>query len=122
MNGGRLWQDVDNHAVYGGHLVRDLETNAEYLCSSTHHQMMDPSPVPSAQVLAVAGLTTQKSDGWGVDHDQDPTNLHRDIEAVYFPETDTICFQPHPEFFKPDHECQVLYFGYIEQYLGLKGN
>lgn len=121
MNGGRLWQDVDNHGVYGGHFVQDLETGEMTLCSSTHHQMMDPSPVPSAKVLAVAGRTTYKSDGWGVKHMQDVADTERDIEAVYFPETDTICFQAHPEFYGPDHECQILYFRYIEEYLGLKG-
>jgi len=118
MNGGRLWQDVDNHCQ-GNHYLTDLTTASSVLVSSTHHQMMDPRGVPSHEVLATAGLTKVKRDGWGSNVKQDLTNFDRDVEAVYFPESETLCFQPHPEFFKEDHPCQILYFKYIKDKLSL---
>jgi gamma-glutamyl-gamma-aminobutyrate hydrolase PuuD len=119
MSGGRLWQDVDNHGVNNGHYALDLETGTDVLVSSTHHQMMDPSEVDDAEVLVVAGLTTRKSDGWGNNLKMDQTNLHRDVESVFFPSTQALCFQPHPEFFDPDHPCQALYFDLIKRHLNL---
>lgn len=119
MNGGRMWQDVDNHAVGGGHMLFDHETEESVLVSSTHHQMMDPSPVTNHLVLASASRTSMKSDGWGNNIEQDKDEIGRDVEAVWFPETNTLCYQPHPEFFDENHECQELYFRYIKDYIGL---
>lgn len=119
MNGGRMWQDVDRHAVWGGHDALDLETNTLYDVSSTHHQMMDPSTANSHIILAVAGLSTVKENGEGEVFVQDTKDDRRDVEAVYFPETNSLSFQPHPEFFDPEHDCQRLYFKYIKDHLKL---
>ena len=119
MSGGRLWQDVDNHGCHSGHMALDLDTGVSVLVSSTHHQMMDPSDVEDAEVLVVAGLTNRKSDGWGNNLKQDQADPHRDIEAVFFPDSQALCFQPHPEFFGADHPCQVLYFDLIKRHLNL---
>jgi gamma-glutamyl-gamma-aminobutyrate hydrolase PuuD len=119
MNGGRMWQDVNNHTVGAGHYLIDVDTCVPVQVSSTHHQMMDPTTAGSYRILATSGLCTRRSDGWGNDIISKPGE-EADIEAVYFPETDCICFQPHPEFFDENHECQQLFFRYLDEYLGLK--
>ena len=40
MNGGSLYQDVDNHAIYGTHEAIDILTQEVVDVTSTHHQMM----------------------------------------------------------------------------------
>jgi hypothetical protein len=120
MSGGRMWQDVDNHAVGGTHDLVDLETGEIVPVSSTHHQMMDPSTADAYEILAVAGRSTRKSDGWGnnivVKNSKEDNS---DVEAVFFPNTGCLSYQPHPEFFDPDHPCQKFYFDLIKRHFNL---
>lgn len=120
INGGRLWQDVNNHAIGGEHIALDLDTNEEYPVSSTHHQMMDPSGAEDYSILVTAGLSTRKSDGWGNNVKQDLNSSQRDIEAVFFSQSNSLCFQPHPEFYDNNHPCQRLYFDLIKRHLNLE--
>jgi gamma-glutamyl-gamma-aminobutyrate hydrolase PuuD len=121
MSGGRLWQDVDNHAISGLHDILDLETNEPVAVSSTHHQMMDPSTIEAGEyeILAVAGLTSVKRNGWGSVIKQDKNDHMRDIEAVLFTGSLAMGFQPHPEFFDNSHPCQRYYFDLIKRHFNL---
>lgn len=47
MNGGKLIQDVKNHALYGTHPIIDSTTEKIYEITSTHHQMQFPYKLPS---------------------------------------------------------------------------
>lgn len=47
MNGGKLIQDVKNHALYGTHPIIDTATEKVYEITSTHHQMQFPYKLPS---------------------------------------------------------------------------
>ncbi len=41
-----------------------------------------------------------------------------DVEAVYYESTNSLCFQPHPEFSGPLYEdCRKVFFSFIENYL-----
>jgi hypothetical protein len=41
-----------------------------------------------------------------------------DTEVVLYDEDSlSLCFQPHPEYVNPEHECQRLYFDLINQYM-----
>ena len=42
MNGGKLVQDVDNHAIRHTHSILELNSNNVYEITSTHHQMQYP--------------------------------------------------------------------------------
>ena len=92
MSGGSMHQHTHGHATGINHLIRDSETGEEAMVSSTHHQMMIPSE--DAIVLATADVVD-----WPLGMEQ------RDIEVVYYPHTNALCFQPHPEFFATDHPC-----------------
>lgn len=106
MNGGKLWQHVDNHL--GDHLIRDEITGRDIKVTSTHHQMMRPAE--NGEIVATAAKSTIKQYGasitppgqsrhypegqWtGKTCVEDP-----DVEVVYYPETYSLCFQPHPEY------------------------
>lgn len=97
MNGGEMYQDVDGHAIYGTHECYDIKTGKRHNVTSTHHQMMWASQ--DGEVLATAKEATQLSfvqDGVG--KTLPAHHEHRDVEAVYYSDTMSLCFQPHPEF------------------------
>jgi len=117
MSGGKLYQDVGNHAVYGTHHVTIEDDRFKHLAphgfsvSSTHHQMMMEGP---GEVILAARLSNRKETAEG------PiviTKEERDLEGVFHKETSSFCYQPHPEFFSPGHLCQKIYFQLIEELL-----
>lgn len=92
MSGGEMYQHVTNHC--GDHSITDLETGEVVWVSSTHHQMMKPSS--KGVLVASSGLTGQREWWDGQIFKKDVST--EDIEVVYYPETNCLCFQPHPEF------------------------
>lgn len=92
-NGGSLWQDVDEHV--GDHSILDLITKKPYVVNSLHHQQMRPTD--KAEIIAVTKLARVKArqnHSWHVDNNEDDP----DIEALWYPETKSLCVQWHPEF------------------------
>lgn len=110
MNGGQLFQDVDNHAISTKHKLVDLGSEQEWEVTSTHHQMMAPGP---GIVLGVAHLTTYADQCYGGDVVRQ--QLKHDLEVVQHPLA--LCFQPHPEFYGADttKEC---FQHYLNLFLG----
>lgn len=107
MNGGKMWQDVDNHAISGTH-----EAVCKYwdkvMVSSTHHQMMHPAE--SGEVLVKAGLSTVKLSANGLfDGDGE------DCEVVYYKDTNSLCYQPHPEIVSETHECRKHFLMLVDK-------
>ncbi|AXH71990.1 MAG: putative glutamine amidotransferase [Podoviridae sp. ctbj_2] len=94
MNGGRMYQDVTNHAGFT-HMLEDLSHGKQYMVTSTHHQMM--MPTENAIILGTAkGVTSEREWYDGSIKRQDVDN--QGIEIVYYPETNSLCYQPHPEY------------------------
>jgi carbamoylphosphate synthase small subunit len=117
MSGGSMWQDVDNHAIGGTHAAKYWigEDATEVQVTSTHHQMMRPDF--HGDIFLTARLAMRKEDGY-----QDVANMEKvptDVEGVYYSNTESLCFQPHPEYVDPDHECQKLYFEVLKYYFDL---
>jgi gamma-glutamyl-gamma-aminobutyrate hydrolase PuuD len=127
MNGGKMWQHVDNHGISGGHIANLAGPIGHVVVSSTHHQMMIPAETGEKVILLTANESTLKE----TMHDKLLVRRHvnkdhpdDDVEAIYYPETNSLCFQPHPEYtgFGP---CQEVYFYFINNYLmsgGLTAN
>ena len=116
MNGGRMYQDVDGHAINGNHMMH-LKGGAIVPVTSSHHQMMRPTK--EATIFGVAYISSYKAtatDTIKSEYDDEP-----DIEIVFYPSTRSLCFQPHPEWVDSDHLCQKTYFSLLENVLGLKG-
>ena len=110
MNGGKLWQHVNNHAGVE-HLIRDHETNDIFLASSTHHQMSIPTN--KAQILATSNESTEKlSFGRHWDLTMGDNN---DVEAYWYSAARCLGVQWHPEW--GPKECTERFFSYIEKYI-----
>lgn len=97
MNGGKMWQDVDGHTK--AHDIIDLEHGLVLEASSTHHQMMIPDGA-KAEIIAVANdrVATYKvafGREWVADKDPEES---LDYEVLWYPDTASLCFQPHPEY------------------------
>lgn len=105
VNGGSMWQDVDNHGR--SHTLRYyMKSGAEreVLVTSTHHQMMRRH-IPKSILWAGAGETSFKSDCWTTQ--KMAMKHYMDEEIVYYPGTRSLCFQPHPEYGNAD--CRDLF-------------
>lgn len=100
MNGGTLYQDVDNHAIRGTHKLLCKATGAEWEVTSTHHQMMCPD---AGEVMGLAGETSYAESS--INFNTVRESLSYDVEVVFHPKA--MCFQPHPEFYGADstREC-----------------
>lgn len=113
MNGGSLWQHVDKHAIHGEHtcwyrtpLGERSYSEQSFLVNSTHHQMMIPNGRnQKCEVWGSAGEATLKESGARLDEGKGDffkigtSPGHKtDTEIVFYPQTNSLCFQPHPEY------------------------
>lgn len=124
MNGGRLYQDVDNHAMAGTHPAFLLGSSKPIDVTSTHHQMMDANWEDDVEVLLTAAQSKRKDSMSNIQYGQyeassyPPNDRPTDIEALYYPSTNCLCFQPHPEFTRPNAvPTRELYFTLLDRYL-----
>jgi len=117
MSGGSLWQHVDNHAVPKGHLVKDMYAkNSFFHVTSTHHQMMIPGP--EAAILAAASCAEYKHGDGRMCHLPPNTNDFDDPEVVYYAGTNSICYQPHPEYAGSENRAnQDFFLEVLETYI-----
>ena len=102
MNGGKLWQNVDNHGM--SHYLTDTFTGERVMVSSTHHQMFRPAM--QGIVIATARESLHKEamgQSWKFQNNGTPMDNYfaKDIEVVWYPDTQSLCFQPHPEYTVP---------------------
>lgn len=105
MSGGRMYQHVEKHTR--SHEITDTRTGESVFVSSTHHQMIMPSP--KAVIVATASLGGEREWYDGEIARKDVSK--EDIEVVYYPHTKALCFQPHPEFMSPEYAGMLKYFG-----------
>lgn len=116
MNGGRMYQHVEKHAIYGTHPIVDLDTGETIEVSSTHHQMFMPHE--DAKVVAVANLGGSREWYDGQVFRRDVSNT--DYEVLFYEKTKSLCFQPHPEFTGEQYEPMKMYFRrLLAAYLGV---
>ena len=97
MNGGKLWQDVDNHGHSHDMLV--VATGHRIRVTSTHHQMMRPHS--SGKVLGVSDCSRNKfadHDTWSANGGVFFPDDHKDTEIVWYSPTNSLCIQGHPEY------------------------
>lgn len=115
MNGGKLWQDVDRHAIHGAHLceIPWLGAGTFYRVTSTHHQMMRPTS--EGIIWGTARLSTHRDTGTEFNRPTDFEKDGPDIEIVWYPKTRSLCFQPHPEYM--NLECRELFAKCLEKAL-----
>lgn len=120
MSGGSMYQDVDGHT--GSHPANVLGMHTPVMFSSTHHQMMRPPASFMHEYLLLATAKQAKWREWcgtygtnGIREYTTPGS-NDDVECLYYPETNCLCFQPHPEF-DGYKDCRDVYFFFINNYL-----
>lgn len=108
MNGGRLWQHINNHGIAGTHPMLEILPKGSNKkprllnVTSTHHQQMIPAS--TGRILGV-GVMDEKGTpissekiGAGSEISGKEKTKHPDVEIVLYPKTHCLCFQPHPEY------------------------
>lgn len=98
MNGGELYQDIDNHN--GDHPIWLVNEERDITVTpSIHHQSMYPND--HAVLLATADEALTRILPSGNDAEKSGLGSHfitEDWEACAYPETGCYCFQGHPEY------------------------
>jgi hypothetical protein len=121
-----MWQHVNNHA--GNHeMIEMLPPKAKrtfkprrFKVTSTHHQMMRPSA--KGQLLAIGidnegnSICSQRACA-GKEVASTDSTKYPDVEVVWYPETNCLCFQPHPEFPNAPQECKDYFEELLEHYV-----
>lgn len=112
MNGGKLWQDVNNHANGQNHSVVDMQTGEDIVgMTSTHHQQMIAGK--TATIIAVAAMSTSKENG-----DRKIVRANPDLddmEVLFYEDSGSLCFQPHPEF--NQGSCRDYFFKCFDNFI-----
>lgn len=121
LNGGSMWQDIDNHAIGSVHPCKDVRTGEVFLMTSTHHQMMIPGP--KADVIAVASVSTERHRMSDLIKDKVEISEYGrkpdvDIEILMYPEDKAFCIQGHPEY--GVHGVGEIFFDYIDEFFNLR--
>lgn len=119
MAGGKLIQDVSNHAIYNTHNAVMKTGHGEIIdirVNSTHHQMLMPYNLPNWKYDIIAyseGISSYYLNGYNTnypftyemhpDSKQDilPFNnlsKFKEPEIVHFPKIDALAIQSHPEY------------------------
>ena len=109
MNGGSLWQDVNNHRA--PHFMVDLQTGQNLWVTSTHHQMMIPGE--TAYRVAVCHCADRKETDtkiWTKDSAKKRDPEADDWEVLWYEESSSLCFQPHPENISATEELKQYFF------------
>jgi len=111
MNGGKLWQDINKHAGQNHSLIHVPTGEEVFDMTSTHHQQMRPGK--DAQIIAVAKLSTTKKCADEEVHRLEPEL--DDMEVLWYPDSLSLCFQPHPEYFVG--ECRRYFLELFDNYI-----
>lgn len=108
-SGGTLYQDLAGHIT--SHRA-DTADGRDMLVTSSHHQMMNPVGTKHSVLM----WTTNRS-GYYISEtiERDPPPV--DYEVVYFPLTNALAHQPHPEWMEATSQYYQWFFESIQQLL-----
>jgi gamma-glutamyl-gamma-aminobutyrate hydrolase PuuD len=124
MNGGKMFQHCDGHGIRGTHEATIRESGLKVQVTSTHHQIMRPNRDKGIVLMEADKLGTFKEymsidkiedDGWII-HNRPGDD---DCEAIYYPDTNSLCYQPHPEYCEEDSGCVQAYKSFLRNYVEL---
>ena len=110
MNGGTLWQDVNNHAGRS-HYIVDLDEDCRVLATSMHHQMLQDND--TLEVVAVAEeqvATSFIDEDLHIDLNGKGVNASHEVEveAGTYPKTKCFFVQGHPEVGNPEYRSWTM--------------
>ncbi len=109
MAGGKLIQDVTNHAIGGRHLMT-LADDRTFPINSLHHQMCDPTGTEHEMIGWATHNQSSHYEGPNGD-DVTPYHLYDDVvvepEIFFYPKIKALGVQYHPEML-PEADAAVL--------------
>lgn len=110
MCGGKMWQNVNNHAIYGTHDAFSDLYDEGYKVTSTHHQMMIPGDTGHVILWATIANCREEMPMGSTKPVVRLSKEALDTEAVWYQKNKVMCFQPHPEYDNAPSDCTKLYF------------
>lgn len=111
MNGGKLIQNVSDHAIYGTHTIIDSATKEEFQITSTHHQMQYPYTLNKnhMKILMYSNGKSMYYEGLILTTDQIYTLHNMEPEVVLYTvpnKPKCLAIQGHPEYMRKD--CPII--------------
>lgn len=122
MNGGKLIQNVDGHAGRSHNVAVITESGQEkiLLTNSYHHQMM--YPWSSKNKYKIIGKASPRiSITYLGENNTVDTIPQCEPEIVFWPESNSLCIQSHPEWLGDIHEFHKYTIGLVSRFLDKKG-
>jgi putative glutamine amidotransferase len=98
---GKLVQDVERHAIGGTHKIKDIHDNILDI-TSTHHQMHYPYNMDDEDYEIIAWSHRPRSRYYDID-DYTAEDIGKESEIIFYPPTDALGIQGHPEHLDYDH-------------------
>lgn len=125
FSGGRMWQEVNNHC--GNHDIMEVlpakvkRAPRRFEVTSTHHQMMRPSDKATVLAVGVTGPGNRpicsERQSFNERVEGQDSKKFPDFEVLWYPETKSLCFQPHPEFPSAPKACKEYFDELLENYV-----
>lgn len=112
MNGGKLVQDCNNHAIGTTHGICDPDRKVKYEITSTHHQMQYPYNLPGSdyEILYISSeFRSSHYEGGGIDSDL--IYLKGEPEVVLYKvkgKPISLAIQGHPEMIPDSPVAKML--------------
>lgn len=122
MSGGKLIQHVEGHGIGGKHeidIIYPFNTKVEI--TSTHHQMLYPFNLPKENYIMCAYSTYNRSGIYlnGNNENIDLPNDFVESEIVFYPKSNSLAIQGHPESGVMSEEEKIFFLEYIQKILKL---
>jgi len=112
MAGGSMYQDVNNHAGTD-HDAVVVGTGEVFRINSIHHQQMIPAS--HADRLLMASVATRKhKDGATIYLKEEALKNFNDVEAIWIPHHNYLCFQAHPEYVHEKAPTRVIFDRFVK--------
>lgn len=117
LSGGKLIQHCVNHCGKGGHNVKTTSGEV-FEVTSCHHQMMYPYEMNPEDYDLIAWSETKLSPVYYTGNGllKVPDDF-KEPEIVYYPKTNSLCIQGHPEWMPKDKPIIKFINDLIEKYI-----
>lgn len=125
MAGGRLVQDMTNHAGPNHNIIVDMPDGSERTIevTSSHHQMQYPFDLEEDQYEVIGASEYQRSSYYQMDAttkisaDAADDDLASEPDIVYYPKIKALAAQYHPEWMREDSDGFRTYEELADYYL-----
>lgn len=114
MAGGALFQHVSGHS--GSHNIKTWDGKTIQV-TSTHHQMMNPFVLPTAEFRILGWALPRLSKHYFGPHSTELQEPVREPEIVFYPKIRALAIQGHPEYSHATQEYQDYCVGLVTKFL-----